>query len=84
MAHDGFFSAPDELMDRVHRITSLPCYIVQGRHDLVTPPAAAWRLAKAWPGARLSIVENAGHSAIEPGLADGLVRATDDLAARLS
>jgi proline iminopeptidase len=83
MAHDGFFATPDALMDRIDRVRSLPCFIVQGRLDLVTPPGAAWRLARAWPAARLAIVENAGHSAIEPGLADGLVRATDELAARL-
>lgn len=83
MAHDGFFATPDALMDGVGRIADLPCYIVQGRLDLVTPPAAAWRLARAWTGARLSLVEHAGHAALEPGLVDGLVRATDDLAARL-
>jgi proline iminopeptidase len=83
MAHEGFMPSPDALMDGVARIAGLPCTIVQGRLDLVTPPEAAWRLAQAWPGARLTIVEGAGHSAMEPGLADGLVRACDELAAKL-
>lgn len=84
MAHDGFFEQPDQLMDGLDRIAHLPAYIVQGRLDLVTPPRAAWRLARAWPSAHLSIVEDAGHAATEPGLVDGLVRATDDLATRLA
>jgi proline iminopeptidase len=84
MANDGFFVGPDDLMDGIARVSRLPCFIVQGRLDLVTPPRTAVRIAKAWPGARLTIVENAGHAAVEPGLVDGLVRATDELALRLS
>ena len=84
MAHDGFLAAPDQLIDRAPAIAHLPCSIVQGRMDLVTPPAAAWRLASALPGAQLSLVENAGHAAVEPGMVDGLVRATDSLAAKLA
>jgi proline iminopeptidase len=84
MAHDGFFEQPDALMDGLGRVRDLPCFIVQGRLDLVTPPRTAVRLAKAWPGSRLTLVESAGHAAVEPGLVDGLVRATDELAQRLT
>ncbi|HBM71377.1 MAG TPA: prolyl aminopeptidase, partial [Erythrobacter sp.] len=47
-----------------------------------TPPGAAWALKKAWPEADLWIVPDAGHSAGEPGIVDGLVRATDKLAGK--
>ena len=83
MINGGFFDRPDQLMEDVERLRDIPGFIVQGRIDLVTPPAAAWRLAKAWPGADLSIVDGAGHAATEPGIAQGLVRATDQLATRL-
>lgn len=83
MINNCFFKRPDQLMDDLPRITHLPAYIVQGRIDLITPPRTAWRLARAWPSAHLSIVEGAGHAATEPGLVDGLVRATDDMATRL-
>jgi proline iminopeptidase len=83
MAHEGFLDGPDALIDGVGRIAHLPCSIVQGRLDLVTPPAAAWRLARTWRGAELSIVDGAGHAAVEPGLANGLIRATDALAGKL-
>ena len=50
--------------------------------NICTPPGAAWALKKAWPEADLWIVPDAGHSAGEPGIVDGLVRATDKLAGK--
>ena len=40
------------------------------------PLENAWELHKAWPEAELHIIDNAGHSAAEPGITDALVRAT--------
>ena len=37
-------------------------------------------LARAWPEAELVIVDDAGHSAFEPGNADALIRATERFA----
>jgi proline iminopeptidase len=55
--------------------------IVQGRHDSCTPPKAAWALKQAWPEVDLQIVPDGGHLFNEPGVLDGLVRATDKFAA---
>ncbi len=38
---------------------------------------SAWRLHKAWPEARFDLIWDAGHASTEPGVVDGLVRATD-------
>ena len=73
----GAFLEDDQLIRNVHRIAHLPATIVQGRYDVVCPPASAWRLHQAWPGATLQIVEDAGHAATEPGIAAALVAATD-------
>jgi proline iminopeptidase len=54
--------------------------IVQGRYDCCTPPAAAWDLKQAWPQAELEIVPDSGHLFNEPGILDGLIRATDAFA----
>jgi proline iminopeptidase len=56
--------------------------IVQGRYDCCTPPAAAWDLKQAWPQVELEIVPDGGHLFNEPGILDGLIRATDAFAAR--
>lgn len=71
---------PDQLLRGAERLRGIPGVIVQGRHDCCTPPAAAWALKKAWPEVDLQIVPDASHSATEPGIVDGLVRATDRFA----
>ncbi|HEX8639680.1 MAG TPA: prolyl aminopeptidase, partial [Allosphingosinicella sp.] len=63
-------------------LRGIPGVIVQGRYDCCTPPAAAWDLHRAWPEARLEIVPDGGHLFNEPGILDGLIRATDEFAAR--
>ena len=74
--HRGFLS-PGQLLQGVDRIRHLPAVIVQGRYDVVCPPRTAWALHQAWPEARLVMVEDAGHSAFEPGITAALVAATD-------
>ena len=55
---------------------------MQGRHDICCPPTSAWALKQAWPEVDLRIVHDGGHAASEPGIVDGLVRATDEFADR--
>ena len=74
--HAGFLE-PDQLVRNIDRIRHLPAIIVQGRYDVICPPATAWRLHQAWPQARLHMVEDAGHAAFEPGTAAALVAATN-------
>ena len=75
------FLPDDSLLRELHRIRHLPCTIVQGRYDAVCPIVTADELARAWPEARYVIVDDAGHSAFEPGIAAALVAATDAFAA---
>jgi proline iminopeptidase len=73
----GFFPEEDWIVRNADKLANIPGWIVQGRFDVVTPMDAAWRLHKAWPGARMEIIWDAGHASTEPGIVDGLVRATD-------
>lgn len=79
---EDFFLDEAQLLKDVGKLAGIPGVIVQGRHDVCTPPGAAWALKKAWPEAELWIVPDAGHAASEPGIVDGLVRATDKLAGK--
>jgi proline iminopeptidase len=72
----GFFARDGELLLNAHRLHSVPGTIVHGRYDMVTPLKNAWDLKKAWPGADLRIVPDAGHAMTEPGLVHELVSAT--------
>ncbi|HEY8608642.1 MAG TPA: prolyl aminopeptidase [Noviherbaspirillum sp.] len=74
--HHGFL-AEDQLIRRIDRIRHLPAVIVQGRYDMICPPATAFRLHAAWPQARLDVVDDAGHSAFDPGITRALVAATE-------
>ncbi|MGF1463445.1 MAG: prolyl aminopeptidase [Maricaulaceae bacterium] len=76
----GYFDHDGQLLDDMHRIAHIPGRIIQGRYDVITPARAAYRLAQAWPAAKLEIIGDAGHSASEPGIAAALTRATDALA----
>ena len=40
----GFFERDDQLLAGVDRIRHLPCIIVHGRYDVVTPVKNAWDL----------------------------------------
>ncbi|WAT18439.1 prolyl aminopeptidase [Aurantiacibacter sp. MUD11] len=77
-----FFLEEAQLLRDADKLKGIPGIIVQGRHDICTPPVSAWELKKAWPEVDLRIVHDAGHSAGEPGIIDGLVRATDELAGK--
>jgi proline iminopeptidase len=74
--HAGFLDEGQLLRD-LWKIAHLPALIVQGRYDMVCPPASAYRLHESWPGSRLAMIPDAGHSASEPGIMAALVCATE-------
>jgi len=77
------FLEPDELVQNLDSIKALPAIIVQGRYDMVCPIETAYRLHLAWPGSKLNIVTDAGHSGFEPHIAQAMVQGADDLAKTL-
>ncbi|MEA1071978.1 prolyl aminopeptidase [Sphingomonas sp. LY160] len=79
MANRGWLEE-GQLLRGADKLKGIPGVIVQGRHDCCTPPAAAWALKKAWPEVDLQIVPDGGHLYSEPGVLDGLIRATDRFA----
>ena len=79
--HGAFLRTDTQLLDDASRIAHLPGVIVQGRYDVVCPATSAWALHGRWPGSRLVLVPDAGHSMKEPGIASALVEATDAFAA---
>lgn len=76
MRHAVFMGA-GELLASVPRFRHVPGVIIHGRYDMLCPVESATALAEAWPEARLEIVPDAGHSAMEPGIRRALVAATD-------
>jgi len=72
-----FFEEDDWILKNLDRIRHIPGWIVQGRYDVVTPMDAAWRVKSGWPEVNFNLIWDAGHASTEPGVIDGLVRATD-------
>lgn len=80
MVHKGWLEE-GQLLANASRLSAIPGVIVQGRYDMCTPPVTAWDLKQVWSEAELNIIPDGGHLFTEPGVLDGLVRATDRFAA---
>jgi proline iminopeptidase len=74
---NNLFLPSEGLLAGMHRLSHVPAEIVQGRYDMVCPPISAFELAEAWRMARLTVVPDAGHSALEPGVRTALVSAVE-------
>ena len=75
--HLCFVGERNMLSEVTQKLAHIPTTIVQGRYDMVCPPISAWQLAQAMPHAKLVMVADAGHSAMETGITSALVTATD-------
>ncbi|WP_441248610.1 alpha/beta fold hydrolase [Kitasatospora sp. McL0602] len=51
----------DQLLRNADRLAGIPAVLIHGRHDMGSPVQTAWELAKAWPDARLQIIEDSGR-----------------------
>ncbi|WP_406060331.1 alpha/beta fold hydrolase [Streptomyces sp. NBC_01077] len=49
------------LIRDAHRLAGIPGVLIHGRLDMGGPLDTAWQLSRAWPDARLHVVESAGH-----------------------
>ncbi|MEO3977663.1 prolyl aminopeptidase [Streptomyces sp. CAU 1734] len=58
----GAWLEEGELIRDAGRLAGIPGVLIHGRLDLSAPLGTAWELGRAWPGAELRIVENAGHT----------------------
>jgi len=76
------FMRPDQLVEDAGKLDGIPGIIVQGRYDLLCPPATSHALGAVWRAAEIRCVEGAGHTLYDPGVRDAVMRAIADLASR--
>lgn len=74
------FLYESEIISEIQRIQNIPGYIIHGRFDTVCKPEGAFTLSQHWANGRLELVPMAGHSCLEPGITDMLVRASEEMA----
>jgi proline iminopeptidase len=77
------FMKPNQLLAEADKLNGIPGVIVQGRYDLLCPPATSHTLAARWREAEVRFVEGAGHSLYDPGVRDTVMRAIADLASKI-
>jgi proline iminopeptidase len=78
--HNDCFMQPNQLLAEAGQLAGIPGIIVQGRYDLLCPPATSHALAALWPASEVRFVEGAGHQLYDPGVRDAVMKATADLA----
>ena len=78
------FMKPNQLMAEAGKLAGIPGIIVQGRYDLLCPPAISHALAAVWREAEIRFVEGAGHTLYDPGVRDAVMKAVADMASRVS
>ena len=81
--HDCFMK-PDQLMTDADKLAGIPGIIVQGRYDLLCPPATSHALAARWPNVEVRVIGGAGHSLYDRGVRDAVMKAVADLASRIT
>jgi proline iminopeptidase len=76
------FLTPNQLLEDAGRLKGIPGIIVQGRYDLLCPPATSHVLGAAWGDAEIRLVEGAGHTLYDPGVRDAVMKAIADIASK--
>jgi proline iminopeptidase len=77
------FMTPGQLLADAEKLKGIPGIIVQGRYDLLCPPATSHALVAVWRDAEVRFVEGAGHSLYDPGVRDAVMKAVADTASRI-
>jgi proline iminopeptidase len=78
------FMKPGQLLAQSRKLDRIHGLIVQGRYDLLCPPATSHALAATWPGSEVRVVEGAGHSLYDRGVRDAVMKAIADLASEIT
>lgn len=73
------FMAEGQLLQKRPLIEHIPTVIIQGRHDIICPPYAAYDLARDWENCSLHLIAAAGHAMSEPPIAAALLDAMEAL-----
>lgn len=83
MVNNCFLEA-GQVLNNADKLKDIPGIIIHGRYDMICPLDNAYALHRAWPRSQFNIVRDAGHFSRDPSIVDALIRATKDMAMRLS
>lgn len=69
----------DSILNKIDIIRHIPTTIIQGRYDIICPIISAHKLKNVWAEAKLVIVPNGGHSALDPAVRSALIQVCNNL-----
>jgi proline iminopeptidase len=78
--HHRAWLANRQIIDNASKLAGIAGILVQGRLDLQGPPITAHELSQAWPASELVMLDEAGHSTGDRGMADAIMAAIDRFA----
>jgi proline iminopeptidase len=78
--HHKAWLGDGELIGNAHRLAGIPGILIHGARDISTPLDTASELARAWPSAELTVVDEAGHETKTPAMLEKIVEALDRFA----
>src|SRR3982075_2300876 len=78
------FMKPGQVLAAAGKLERLRGIIVQGRYDLLCPPATSHALGAVWPDSEIRFVEGAGHSLYDAGVRGAVMKAIADLASGIT
>ena len=67
------FIKENQILQNINKIQNIKSYIVHGRYDIVCPFKQALDLHKEHKASEIFIVNNAGHSLLEPGITNKIL-----------
>jgi proline iminopeptidase len=68
------------ILSQLSKIKHIPLSIVQGQYDLICPPVSAQSVVDIWADAQYYLLNNAGHSMLDPEIKNKLLTLTYKLA----
>ncbi len=79
-AVNRFFLEPNQILNRMDRISHLPAIIIHGRWDAICLPEMAYLLYQAWGNSKLWMIPDGGHADADPSISGATIAATDTFA----
>ena len=62
------FIDENQILNNIDKILNIKCHIVHGRFDIVCPFKQAYDLHQVYKKSSINIINDAGHSLLEPGI----------------
>lgn len=78
--HHRAWLADRQIIDNASKLSGITGVLIQGRLDLQGPPKTAYELFREWPTSELVMLDEAGHSTGDRGMAAAIMAAIDRFA----